>query len=132
MIYVLSLWLTYLVSQKNGTHEKLTKNCTICKQDTDSLSLSCQSSSHYIIKSSTKNNPDVFVSHFVHTFDVCKFICFRKTLSNLMTYKRNCNVQSCFETFVDKYLKLSELKHVLAFLFYGSPSKSLPIDRHIV
>ena len=34
----------------------------------------------------------------------------------------NCNVQSCFETIVYKYLKLRVLKHFYAFRFCGSRS----------
>ena len=34
-----------------------------------------------------------------------------------MTGKLNCDVQSCFELFFDKYLKPQELKNFLAFRF---------------
>ena len=83
----------------------------------------CHSSSHYVIKSSTENDPnlpkrlEVFTSLFVLTFDVWKFLGFEEKTSNWVTDKLNCNVQSCFETFVDKYLKYRELKHFHAFRF---------------
>ena len=60
---------------------------------------------------------DVFISHFVHTFDVSTFLGFEEKLSNWLADKLNSNVQSCFETFVDKYLKLWELKTFHAFRF---------------
>ena len=48
----------------------------------------CQSSSYYVIsKSSTKNDQnyykslEVFTSHFVHTFEVWKFLSFEEKLS---------------------------------------------------
>ena len=46
-----------------------------------------------------------------------------------MTDKLNCIVQSCFETFVGKYLNLSELKNFYAFRFFallilGEPKKT--------
>ena len=72
----------------------------------------CQSSSHCVIKFSTKNDPkpqkslDIFTSHFVHTFDVWKFLGFEENISNWMTDELNSIVQSCFGSFVDKYLNL--------------------------
>ena len=60
----------YWVNKKQNAQIINSSNRNICKQDTDNLSLLCQSSSHYVIKSSTKNDQDVFTSHFVNTFYV--------------------------------------------------------------
>ena len=62
---------------------------------------------------------DVFTSLFVHTF---------KT-SNLMNDELNCNVQSCFEVFVDKYHEtLFFVNHVTTVTFQNDRD---PFRRYI-
>ena len=66
----------------------------------------CQSSSHYVIKSSTKNDPNLqkkcrrIYQSFRSHFDVWKFLGFEGKMSNWMTDKLNCNVQSCFHWYL--------------------------------
>ena len=69
---------TGLGEAKNGMHKKYSL-CEIVIFVNNTLIIFhflCQSSSHYVLSSSTKNDPnlqksiDVFASHLVHTFDV--------------------------------------------------------------
>ena len=74
---------------KNGTHKNLPLwSIVICKQNTEILqNVSCQErSSCYVMRSSTKKgsyhqpkSEHRVTSHFILTFDVWKFFCFKRS-----------------------------------------------------